>query len=470
VPFAVSDAGATGLVVLLDVALILFVSRVLGRVLRRVGQPAVVGEILAGIALGPTLLGLVAPDVLAALFPDDVRDVLEVVATLGLVLFMFGVGHESDLRQMRRMGRRAGAISVGSIAVPAVAGVAVALLLWPAHDVVAGEEVPLVAFAAFLAIALSVTAFPVLARILDEAGLLRAPIGTLAMTVAAVTDLVAWSALAVVVAVTGDGGRPLVVTGASVAVYAVVLVGVGRRGLRVVLRWLDGRGVRGSASAVRAVAAGPSTAGPAAFAPAVVLLAGLLLSAGVTEELGLHAAIGAFAFGLVVARGTAEATPGDGRATVAPPAAARGAAVLGAAGRLLVPVFFLTTGLTVDLTGLTGVGVATMALLVVVATAAKFGGVAFAARLTGAGRPEAAALGTLMNARGLTELVVLEVGRSAGILDETMFTALVGVALLTTVLTGPAFRRLHGPGAAGTPCPSAAASKPVARMLRRPAG
>jgi Kef-type K+ transport system membrane component KefB len=414
VPLAVSDVAATVLVVLLDVALILLVSRVFGRALRRVGQPAVVGEILAGIALGPTLLGLLAPGVLRALFPDDVRDVLKVVATVALVLFMFGVGRESDLRQMRRMGRRAGAISVGSISLPAIAGVAVAMLLWPAHDLVAGERVPLAAFAAFLAVALSVTAFPVLARILDEAGLLRAPIGTLAMTVAAVTDLMAWSALAVVVAATGDGGRSLFVTGALVAVYAAVLVGMVRPGLRVVL------GLLGPGQAV---------------VPAAVLLAGLLASAGATEALGLHAAIGAFAFGLAVPRGSG--APGD-----ASPAD-RGAAALGAAGRLLVPVFFLTTGLTVDLTGLTGAGLATMALLFVVATAAKFGGVAIAARLTGSGAREAAALGTLMNARGLTELVILEVGRSAGILDEVTFTALVGVALLTTVLTGPLFRRLH---------------------------
>jgi Kef-type K+ transport system membrane component KefB len=308
--------------------------------------------------------------------------------------------------------------------------------------VVAGEEVPLVAFAAFLAIALSVTAFPVLARILDEAGLLRAPIGTLAMTVAAVTDLVAWSALAVVVAVTGDGDRSLLVTGALVGLYAAVLVGVVRPTLRVALGRL-GHG-RGARTAV----------------PAVVLLVGLVLSAGATEELGLHAAIGAFAFGLVVPRGPAAPPPDGGPATsgATAPAADRGAAALGTAGRLLVPVFFLTTGLTVDLTGLTGAGLATMALLLVVATAAKFGGVAVAARLAGAGGRESAALGTLMNARGLTELVILEVGRSAGILDEVTFTALVGVALLTTVLTGPLFRRLHGPAAPGTTAPGTAPS------------
>jgi Kef-type K+ transport system membrane component KefB len=418
-PLAVSDAGATGLVVLFDVALILLLSRVFGRLLRRVGQPAVVGEILAGIALGPTLLGLLAPDVLRALFPGDARDVLKTVANAGLVLFMFGVGHETDLGLMRRMGRRAGVLSVGSIVVPAAAGVAVALLLWPAHDVVGGEAVPRAAFAGFLAVALSVTAFPVLARILDEAGLLRAPVGTLAMTVAAVTDLTAWSALAVVVAAMGDGDRSLLVTGGLAAVYAAVLIGVVRPGLRAVLGRLGARG---------------TTAGRLAGAvPGFVLLVGLWLSAGATDELGLHAAIGAFAFGLVV--------PRDGSAGAV---AAGGAALLGAAGRLLVPVFFLTTGLTVDLTGLTGTGLATMALLFVVATAAKFGGVALAARLAGAGGREAAALGTLMNARGLTELVILEVGRSAGILDETTFTALVGVALLTTVLTGPVFRRLHG--------------------------
>jgi Kef-type K+ transport system membrane component KefB len=439
VPFlAAPDAGTTGLVVLLDVALVLVLSRVLGRLLRRVGQPAVVGEILAGIALGPTLLGLLAPDVLRGLFPDDARGALRTVADVGLVLFMFGVGHESDLGQMRRMGRRAAALSAGSIVVPAAAGAVVALALWPAHDVVAGEEVPRALFAAFVAIALSVTAFPVLARILDEAGLLRAPVGTLAMTVAAVTDLVAWAALAVVVGVAGDGGRPLLLSAALVAGYAVVLVGVVRPGLR---------GVLGRPGAAGYGVAVPGSAARGTAVPVLVLLGGLLLSAGATDELGLHAAIGAFGFGLVVPRGGSAGT-----------AAARGARLLGAGGRVLVPVFFLTTGLTVDLTGATGAGLAELALLLVVATAAKFGGVALAARLAGTGPRESAALGVLMNARGLTELVILEVGRSAGILDEETFTALVGVALLTTVLTGPLFRRLHGPDvAAPGPVPAGGA-------------
>jgi Kef-type K+ transport system membrane component KefB len=184
---------------------------------------------------------------------------------------------------------------------------------------------------------------------------------------------------------------------------------------------------------------------------AAVLLAGLLASAIATGQMGLHVAIGAFAFGLVCPRGGAAGA-----------AAEEGAAVLGGAGRLLVPVFFLTTGLTVDLTGADGAALAAFGVLLVAATGAKFLGVAIAARLVGMGGRESAALGTLMNARGLTELVILEVGRSAGILDEATFTALVGVAIVTTVLTGPVFRRLHRPEATpGAEGPGADADDPA---------
>lgn len=173
--------------------------------------------------------------------------------------------------------------------------------------------------------------------------------------------------------------------------------------------------------------------GPAAVV--AVLVAGALLAAAVTGALGLHPAIGAFAFGL--------ACPRRGPAAAV---TATGAASVRSVGLLLIPVFFLTTGLTVDLTGLGGEGLLELAVLLVVATGGKFLGVAAAARLTGSTPRDAAALGVLMNARGLTELVILEVGRSAGILDDRTFTALVGVAIVTTLLTGPLFRRLGPPG------------------------
>jgi Kef-type K+ transport system membrane component KefB len=472
---ATLDGPSLALVVLADVLLILVVARFAGRLARRLGQPPVIGEILAGIALGPSLLGLLGADLPGLVFPEDGREALKRIGELGLVLFLFGVGRESDPGLLRRAGGRIGALSAGSILVPAAVGVLVALPLWADHAVVGGREVPREAFAAFVAVALSVTAFPVLARILGDAGLLRTDLGRTAMAVAAVTDLVAWSALAVVVGAYGTGGRPLPELLLLVAAYAVMLRTVLRPLTRRALTATTGGGPRrgsgpdvlrarrsvssgdagpaGDAGPTRAAvptrAAGPTPTAPDPVAPdpdassggsrplvaAAVLLVGLLASAVMTDRIGLHAAIGAFAFGVLSPRG--------GRAGRA---ADTGSAGLARAGALLVPVFFLSTGLTVDLASLSLGGVGELGLLLVAATAAKFVGVAGAARLTGMGSRPAATLGVLLNARGLTELVVLEVGRSAGILDEQVFAALVAVALITTVLTGPVFRRLHRAG------------------------
>jgi Kef-type K+ transport system membrane component KefB len=473
---ATLDGPSLALVVLADVLLILVVARFAGRLARRLGQPPVIGEILAGIALGPSLLGLLGADLPGLVFPEDGREALKRIGELGLVLFLFGVGRESDPGLLRRAGGRIGAVSAGSILVPAAVGVLVALPLWADHAVVGGREVPREAFAAFVAVALSVTAFPVLARILGDAGLLRTDLGRTAMAVAAVTDLVAWSALAVVVGAYGTGGRPLPELLLLVAAYALVL----RTVLRPLTGWAltatTGGGPRrgsgpdvfptrrrassgdadpaGDAGPTRATvpirAAGPTRATvPTRAAPnpdaslggsrplvaAAVLLVGLMASAAMTDRIGLHAAIGAFAFGVLSPRG--------GRAGRA---ADTGSAGLARAGALLVPVFFLSTGLTVDLASLSLGGVGELGLLLVAATAAKFVGVAGAARLAGMDSRPAATLGVLLNARGPTELVVLEVGRSAGILDEQVFAALVAVALITTVLTGPVFRRLHRAG------------------------
>ena len=409
---AVSGAPATLLVVLADVVLILVAARLAGRLAARLGQPPVIGEILAGIALGPSLLGLLGPDLPGTLFPDEVRGWLKHVGDLGLVLFLFGVGRESDPRLLRRARGRIGALSLGSIAVPAAVGALVALPLWADHAVVDGQAVPRAAFAAFVAVALAVTAFPVLARILGDAGLLRSAVGRTAMAVAAVTDLVAWSALAVVVGVWGTGGRPVL--------ELVLLVLAYGAGLRLVLlpvvRTSLGRWGR-----------------ERPLVPAAILLAGLLVSAAATDRIGLHAAIGAFVFGVLCPR---DGVPGR--------TAAAGEDVLARTGVLLVPVFFLTTGLTVDLASLSLGGVSELLVLLAAASLAKFVGVAGAARLSGDAARPAAALGVLLNARGLTELVILEVGRSSGILDDRIFAALVAVALVTTVVTGPLFRRVHG--------------------------
>lgn len=410
-PLAALGPATTALAVVLDVALILVVAAAAGRLARRLGQPAVVGEILAGIALGPSLLGLLWGAGPGTLFPDEARPALRTIADVALVLFLFGVGREADPGLVRRASGRVGALAAGSIVVPAVVGVLVAVALSADPVVADGDAVPRAGFVAFVAIALSVTAFPVLARMLDEAGMLRGRLGTTAMAVAAVTDLAAWSALAVLVAAAGTGGRSTPVLIAAVPVSAAVLLLVLRPAVARVL--------------------GRLAPGAPRLASAAPLLIGLGVAAATTDALGLHAAIGAFAFGL--------ASPRVGRAGAA---ADRGAGLIARIGLLLVPVFFLSTGLGVDLASVGAAGAGDLVVLFLAATLAKFAGVAGAARLAGMGRRDAVVLGTLLNARGLTELVVLEVGRTAGLLDDRTFAALVAVALLTTVLAGATFRRM----------------------------
>ena len=217
--------------VFLDIALVIVVARLMGRLFVRLRQPAVVGEILGGIVLGPSLLGLLPGNLPQVLFPADVRPHLTVIAQLGLVLFMFIVGLEVDLRLIQSRRRVATAVSLSSIALPFGLGAALAVALYPAHSVAGpdGRTVPPLAFALFLGSAMSITAFPVLARILTERRMQRTPVGVLALACAAIDDVVAWSLLAVVVAVAVGGtlggfGTILLLT----AVYALVMVVVVR--------------------------------------------------------------------------------------------------------------------------------------------------------------------------------------------------------------------------------------------------
>ncbi|MYR83677.1 cation/H(+) antiporter [Streptomyces sp. SID685] len=397
---------------LIGLSLILAAAFVCARIARRLGQPAVMGEIIAGIALGPSLLGLFPGNVTDALFPADARPLLQALAQLGLVLFMFGVGYELDLFRIRGAGRQVIAISLSSVTLPFVLGSTLALLLYPWYDKSQLSTSGVLAPALFLGAAMAITAFPVLARIIAERGMQRTRIGALAVTCAAIEDVVAWCVLAVIVVIATAGGTgPLVRMLLESGAFLLVILYVVRPGLR----WLIGAKRRWVASN---------------YLIHAVLVSGLLLSAWATNEIGLHAVFGGFAFGAVVPRKEIDAR--------APEVAER----IEQTSLFLLPVFFTVTGLSVNLGGLGGQGVIVVIAVILVACAGKFAGATVSARLSGATWPESATLGVLLNARGLTELVILNVGLELGVLDNRMFTAMVIMALVTTFMTGPLLRRL----------------------------
>jgi Kef-type K+ transport system membrane component KefB len=402
--------------VFLDLAVIVVVARLFGRLALKVGQPAVVGEIIAGILLGPTLLGALPGDLDTKLFPPDVRPFLNVLAQLGLVLFMFLVGLEVDLSFIRGRERIAVSVSLSSIILPFALGVLLASFLYASHSVVNGDTVTFLAFALFIGVSMSITAFPVLARILTERGMHRIPVGVLALACAAVDDVLAWALLAVVVAIVSAGS--LVGVAKIIAltiIFALVMFLVVRRLL--------------TALVTRYERFGRLT--PEMMA---VVLVGILASSWITEEIGIHFIFGAFIFGVIMPRQHAAALTHDIVDRL------EQVSVL-----LLLPVFFVITGFNVDLGAIDATGLVELLLILLAAIAGKFIGAFAAARLQRVPRRQATALATLMNTRGLTELVILNIGVQLGVLDGEMFTLLVIMAIVTTVMTSPLLKVIYPP-------------------------
>jgi Kef-type K+ transport system membrane component KefB len=367
----------------------------------------VVGEIAAGIALGPTLLGALPGDPSSALFPADARPVLELIGQLGLVLFMFTVGWDLDLRLVRRREGAAAAVSIASIALPFALGLALGVHLHSAHDVVDGAEVPFWPFALFLGASLSLTAFPVLARILDERGLTATQLGVLVLTAAAIDDVIGWSVLAIALAVLASSDAWDYV---RILVEAAVFVGI----IALVAR-----------PALRRLSQSRSTAWEALVVPAV------LVSAYATEAIGIHAVFGAFLIGAVMPRPAAGGSLAELRPRFSP--------VVG----LLAPVYFVVSGMAVDIPGLRAGDLTDLALILIAACAGKFLGAFGGARAARVSVPDAAAIGVLMNTRGLIEIVLLTVGRDVGLIDDRLFTLLALMAIITTVATSPLLRRIR---------------------------
>ncbi|MFJ3883299.1 cation:proton antiporter [Streptomyces sp. NPDC090077] len=402
--------------VLVAVAAVVLACGAGGVVARRLGQPAVVGEIAVGILLGPTFLGWVWPEGQRWLLPGEVLPHLAELGNIGLVVFMFLVGLELDVGMLRGLRRAVVVVSQASVWVPLGFGGLLALGL---YGTFAPEGVGRREFVLFVAVALSVTAFPVLARILTEQGLYGTPVGALAMACAAVVDVVAWCLLAVVVAVAGGGGGG---GGAGSGLWRAALAGVFVAGMWWGVRPLLARGFgRWGRSAERG-------------GGVVALFGGVCLAAYATEALGVHALFGAFVFGAVVPRGVK--------------------AVESAARRMrefavpvLLPLFFVGSGLRTDVGALRGGGAWWWAAAVLgVAVGAKWGAGTAAALVAGLRGREAVLLGALMNCRGVTELVVLNVGLGLGVIGVELFTVLVLMALVTTAATGPVVRVLGGRG------------------------
>src|SRR5215472_1130343 len=387
---------------LFDIALIIILARLLGAAAKRIGQPPVLGEIVAGILLGPTLFG---GAITKALFPHPLIAPLTAIANIGLLLFMFVVGYEVDLGLVKGREKVAAGVALGSIFAPLVLGIGLGIYL------ANSKHVPdKLTFVAFFAVAMSITAFPVLARILTDRGMHRTRIGGLALAAASVDDVLAWTLLAVVIALAGTKGNELRLILAPV--YAAAIIFLVRPGLR----WLAGVYKR----------QGRLT--PTVLATVLVLL---LLSAYATDWMGVKFIFGAFIFGIVMPRDV----PALRQAILE---RLEQVSVI-----LLLPVFFVVAGLKVDLSGIGLSGLADLGLIMVAAVVGKFGGAYYGARLTGVRRRQAGALASLMNTRGLTELVILTVGLQLHILDKSLYTLMVVMAIVTTGMAGPLLRVIY---------------------------
>ena len=401
---------------LLQVAVVLALSRAMRGVFARLGQPPVIGEMVAGLMLGPSLFGWLLPSGFAALFPPDSLPPLNALSQVGLVLFMFLVGVRVRAKQLAVNRSVAVAVSGVSIVVPFLMG---GLLAARMHDHLAPAGVAVLPFALFIGTAMSITAFPVLARILADHGLLTTEIGLIALTCAAFNDVTGWLILAGVTAlVRGDDMLGYVAQTLLLFGYLAVMLGVVRPGLRA----YAGR-------------RGPQL-GSSSDDLALVLLV-MLASALATEALGVHALFGAFFAGLMLPRA----------AQIEPMLSAR---VEPLVMTLLLPLFFAVAGLrtNVQLIDSTAMWL-DAAAIVAVAVVAKGGASALAARVMGLEWRDAAALGALLNARGLVELVILNIGLEIGILSPLAYSIMVMMALITTFMTSPLLTLLWQGDAAG---------------------
>lgn len=403
-----SSHGSSLLHILIALPIIVIAARSLGMLFSRLGQPAVMGEVVAGIMLGPTLLGRVWPEGAAFLLPSSVAPFLQIIAQIGVILFMFLVGLELDTRRLRHNSHATIAISHASIVVPFVLGSILALWLYPR---LSSSDVPFTIFAMFMGAAMSVTALPVLARILSDRGLATTPLGTIALTCAGVDDVSAWCLLALVVSIAREQMMDALATlGLVLAFVLVVLVVIRPLLNKLVIRTNQSRELSQDSIAV------------------VFLV--VLTSALATEAIGIHALFGAFLVGVIIPHDSVIATEIRRRMS-------------DIVSVLLLPVFFAYAGMRTQIGLLENIEEWLICgVIIAVACLGKFGGSAVAARFAGLSWRGAGALGILMNTRGLMQLIVLNVGLDLGVLSPKLFAMLVIMAVVTTLLTSPILQLL----------------------------
>ncbi len=389
--------------VLLALALVIASARALGVLFRWVHQPPVVGEMIAGILLGPSLLGHLAPSFAAYILPQSIAPLLNVISQFGVILYMFLVGLELDISSLRGHAQATITISHASIVTPFILGSLLALLLYPQ---LSNNAVSFTSFSLFLGVSMSVTAFPVLARILTDRRIHKTKMGVLTLACAAIDDVTAWCLLAFVVSVTqahsGSALRTVLMAIAYVAAMMLVLRPLVTR----LTIWVDrkGRITQGVLAAV---------------------LLGILCSSLTTESIGIHSIFGAFVLGAIIPSTSSLAKELTGKL--------EDFVIV-----FLLPAFFAFTGLRTQIGLVSGARNWILCLLIIlVASVGKFGGSSIAARLSGMGWRDASALGVLMNTRGLMELIVLNIGLELHVISPTLFAMLVIMALATTLVTTP---------------------------------
>jgi Kef-type K+ transport system membrane component KefB len=387
----------------LGLAVILVLAKVLGMLASRIGQPPVIGEIVAGIAIGPTLFN---GQIAATLFPTEIRPLLASLANVGLALFMFIVGCELEHAIVAERMRVPISVSLGSTVLPFAMGSALALYLFSSH----GGQNNKLGFVLFFGASMSVTAFPVLARILSDRGMNRTQVGALALASAAVSDLLAWSLLAVAVTVSGGTGQ-----------WKTLLLPPFVALLFLVVRPLLAR-----------LSATHLERGKAASELLVPVVVGLFLCSWATEWMGVHFIFGAFLFGAIMPRDGIDGVRQQITTRLEP-----------ATTVVLLPIFFVVAGFKVDLSDLGSSAWGQLALIMFVAVTGKMAGAYFGARLQGVPNREAGVLATLMNTRGLTELVILSVGLQLGFLDGQLYSLMVVMAVVTTMMAGPLLSALY---------------------------
>ncbi|MBL7934416.1 MAG: cation:proton antiporter [Bacteroidia bacterium] len=392
-------------ILILQIITIIITARVFGFLFKKIGQPTVIGEIIAGIFLGPSFIGLFFPEFSLFLFPKTSLPNLQFISQIGLILFMFIVGMELDLKTLQKKAHEAIIISHASIIFPFALGMGLAYIIYQTY---APDNINFLSFSLFIGISMSITAFPVLARIVQERQLTKTRIGAIVITCAAADDISAWCILAAVIAI--------VKAGSVISAFYIILMAVGYvlLMLKVVQPFLKRLGD---------IYSHQDTLSKPVVA---IFFVTLLISSYLTEIIGIHALFGAFMAGVIMPQNLYFRNVFIEK-------------VEDVSLVLLLPLFFVFTGLRTQIGLLNDINLwGTCALIISIAVAGKFLGSAIAARFVGQGWKDSLMIGALMNTRGLMELIVLNIGFDLGILPPAIFTMLVIMALVTTFMTGPA--------------------------------